>query len=433
MKHTYILIALWVGVCMAACTHQEPPYFEASANGAYFHKEKNKQLVKADTINFGLYAVENPTEIYDTLVVKLLGYPSSTADRRLVLKTKAVEGYEPAAVELPEIYLQKDSMQCLVPIKVLKPQTTDQHFAICVYLDAEDSSSGLGSGIAGQNEYIIYVQESYQKPVNWDNGGYGMYLGGWTPEKHIFLARVMKNNNYASKSSVWDGTGADINKKAIDSLRTFRQNNPNETVSIEIPFSNEVRYDKPFYWTDRHNHYLGAYSARVFANLAKAVNANSANELDMLAGDEARMKTLNKMGVEAMMSEYNSVFTWPAPGVAYRSRMWIPMLAGENYTLIRPTAWHMPEPSALLEQYYGPYSEDKYRFMINAWLEHKGSTDFVLMQMFPVSFVWGDKGREAFWDSTVGGEEQIKACYRVFKAAYAGLENPSFTFPEHNL
>ena len=86
----------------------------------------------------------------------------------------------------------------------------------------------------------------------------------------------------------------------------------------------------------------------------------------------------------------------------------------------------------MISQYYGEYSDEKYKFMIKTWLEVQGSDNFVLVQMFPIYKDWT---WSAYWDDRIGGEEQIKKCYKVFKAAYdaAPAGTYSFTFPELNL
>ena len=62
--------------------------------------------------------------------------------------------------------------------------------------------------------------------------------------------------------------------------------------------------------------------------------------------------------------------------------------------------------------------------MIKAWLKEKGS-DFVLNQLFPIMNEWGSIS----WDSSLGGEETIKACNKLFRREVAG-GSYAFTFPE---
>ena len=71
--------------------------------------------------------------------------------------------------------------------------------------------------------------------------------------------------------------------------------------------------------------------------------------------------------------------------------------------------------------------------MIKTWLEKQGTDNFVLIQMFPIRLA--DDWWSAKWDNSIGGEDQIKECYKVFKAAYdaAPAGTYSFTFPELNL
>ncbi len=432
MKYLYyMLTALLTGSLLAGCEHQEPPYFDAGANGAYFYNGKDGQQV-SDTINFADYASENPSELIDTLHIKLLGYKADR-DRKLVLKTRPITGYTQAVIQLPEVMIPKDSTAHKVLVRIPRPENTDEVYGICIYLDTEDPDSELGMGIAGYAEYSLFVKEVYRKPSGWDYS-YGMYLGEWNPAKHVFMAQVLKNNNYADPGdpNIWSNA-PQYNLRAVDSLRTYQQNNPGANVEINIPFHPDVRYSKPFYWGELHDRYLGTYSRRTFVTICRSAGINTSNEVASLAAEEARLKEMNKLGVKAMMQEYNKIFSWQYAGAGYRSYCWVPMFEDIDYEVIRPGAWSRSSTSALLQRYYGEYSEEKYKFMIKTWLKHKGTQDFVLVQMFPVKFTWGDTDEVGMWDDSINGEEQIKECYRVFKAAYDQLTDASFTFPEVSL
>ena len=145
---------------------------------------------------------------------------------------------------------------------------------------------------------------------------------------------------------------------------------------------------------------------------------------------------LHKTAVKAMMSQYNNYLYWSYKGNNYKSGTWTPMYAEMEYDVVKPYHWENTwayGAGDMISQYYGEYSDEKYKFMIKTWLEKQGTDNFVLIQMFPVclSSDWWS----AEWDSTIGGEGQIKECYKAFKAAYdavpAGTYN--FTFPELNI
>ena len=70
--------------------------------------------------------------------------------------------------------------------------------------------------------------------------------------------------------------------------------------------------------------------------------------------------------------------------------------------------------------------------MITAWLEYciANGKEFMLWQLFPLVIDWGVF--DTVWDEVAGGEETIKECYKVIKAAYdaAPAGSYSFSFPE---
>ena len=138
-----------------------------------------------------------------------------------------------------------------------------------------------------------------------------------------------------------------------------------------------------------------------------------------------------------MMNQYNIyLYQWALPGNMYKSYNWTPMYAEMEYDVVKPYHWentYAYGAGDMISQYYGEYSEEKYKFMIKTWLEKQGTDNFVLIQMFPVCL--SNDWWSAAWDSSIGGEDQIKECYKAFKAAYdaapAGTYN--FTFPELNI
>ena len=72
------------------------------------------------------------------------------------------------------------------------------------------------------------------------------YLGEWSMAKQILLVRITKQNNFYttndySKFVQW-------NLQAIDSLRTQQKKNPQTPITIDIPFTNDNSYSKPWYW-----------------------------------------------------------------------------------------------------------------------------------------------------------------------------------------
>ncbi|MBR8724354.1 hypothetical protein IX307_000621 [Bacteroides pyogenes] len=426
-RYILYLILLWLaGGFFTACEKEEPPFFDSKANGVYFDYAEQREL--SASVNFADHVLDDPDYLPVKIRIKVLGYLSDES-RQIVLKSKAVEGYPEVGVILPEIKFEAGEIKKEIEVKVAKPATQGTPYAICVYIDAADPSAQLGAGIEGFEEFIVYVKEEYEKPAGWD-WGIGYYLGEWNIEKHVFMIRVTRNNDYA-KSRDW-GEYMQFNVQAVNALRQFRQDHPSEKVTIEIPFASDCEYEKPFYWTSLNDRYLGAYSSKTFVNISRMLGATTLNEKELFTGDEVRMKELNKAAVEGMMRTYDNFFSWQYPGSAYRDGYWVPVFSDIDYALFQPDCWGNAEAGAMISQYYGDYSDAKYKFMINTWLAKKGADDFVLVHLFPVIGGWGDDGNPmAQWDESIGGEAQIKECYRTFKAEYD--KDPAaypFTFPE---
>ena len=100
------------------------------------------------------------------------------------------------------------------------------------------------------------------------------------------------------------------------------------------------------------------------------------------------------------------------------------MLPHIEYDVVEPQAWADEQGGkALVEQYYGSYSPEKYRFMIQVWMEHQGA-NFVLNQLFPIMNEWGSVS----WDASIGGEAAMKQCNQLFRNAAAHGSYP-FSFP----
>ncbi len=431
MKQLYLYFVAFISIggFFVGCEKIEPPFYDKNANGVYFDYNTKERLI--DTINFANYILQNPTEQTIKLRLKLVGYPADKS-RKVILKSKPIEGFPEAIVSIPDVVFDADSVRQQIVINVQRPTDPSRTYAICIFIDADDPLAEIGKGIEGFGEFKIYVQEKYVKPENWDRG-VGIYLGDWSPEKQVFMVHVTKDELYA-ESNDW-GEFVKYNVMAVDSLRTYQQFHPNETIAINIPFTMEASYGKPFYWTTAHDKYLGAYVSNTFASLCLSEGVSTLNEKSFFIGDENRMKELNKLAVKRMMDVYDTFFQWGYSGGTYRTSYWVPMLLDTDYPVSKPACWNNPGCAELLERYYGAYSDEKYKFMINTWLKNKGEADFLIVQMFPVINGWGDDGKPlAMWDESLNGENAIKECYNIFKQTYD--RNPdaySFTFPDINI
>ena len=437
--YPYTIIWLFALVMLAtSCEKEEPDFYDKNENGVYFDYNASEDFQQS--INFADHVLGNPQELTVNVNMKLLGYMVE-GDRKAVLKTKAVEGYPEATVTIPEVVFTSEEYEKTVEISVARPDERDTDYAVCIYLDSEDPESQLGDGIAGKEEFIIYVKEAYTPA--WTEYDWCVdYLGPWSVDKHIFFINLLENNDYASAAKLNDWYGlCDYNLRAVNALRQQRQENPDEPITIDIPFRpynyDYIEYPKPYYWGDKHDEYLGAYSASAFTDLAVALGVNTANEVELL-GDETVLaelyKSIHQGKVTQMMNNYNTYFTdWFLRCDEYQWYSWVEMSEDFDYQVVEPYQWQAS--GDMIAQYYGAYSAEKYKFMIKTWLKEVGSSNFVLVQMFPVYADASTWPPTVLWDERGGGEDQIKKCYKVFKAAYdaepAGTYN--FTFPELNL
>ena len=427
-----ILLCLLAIVGLSACDKQEPDFFSEKNNGIYFDYETAAELTTK--INFADRILGNPESLPVEVKTKLLGHISQDA-RKAVLKTRPVEGYPEAQVILPEVEFKDGEYQKYVSIQVVRPAERETEYAICLYFDTTEPGA-LGAGIAGRGEFTIFVQETYTRPTGWDEKDWAVsYLGNWTPDKHIFFVNLLQDNNYAANGALYDWNKLiSYNTQAVEALRRMQQENPDTEITIDIPFSTDCNYSKPYYWASEHEKYLGDYSASTFALLAAAVGANTSNEVELL-GSEERLADLNRIAVLTMMRNYNMYYSsWTLSTSQFSKNCWFPMFPNIEYEVVQPDCWTDwgigggQKPT----KYYGEYSDEKYRFMISAWLEHCIATDkeFMLWQLFPLVIDWGVF--DSVWDDAAGGEETIKECYKVIKAAYDAAPSGtySFTFPE---
>ena len=421
MKNKFgYVVAVALG-CMlsSACKEEMVPLYADDGDGVYFNYG-NKDALNA-TVNFADSILTAPKEIGVSLKLKLMGR-NSDQPRKVVLKSRAVQGVAEATVVCPEVVFKPGENEKSVMVLAQRPSLVDSTFKAEVYIDASDPASQIGEGIKEFQTFTLHVKEAYTKPSQWDGMG-GSYFGTWSAAKQKLLVKVTKRNNFYAENDYYKFV--QWNLAAIDSLRRQQQAAPQTAIEVDIPFTNDNTYAKPWYWTSLQDTYLGAYQSGSFVGLCNSMDITTANEYAQLGGNEATMKALNLRAVNLMMQRYNTFYLdgW-RPGNSYKGSFYIPMLPNVAYELVEPQPWKDQQGGkALIEKYYGPYSAAKYRFMINVWLAHKGA-DFVLNQMFPVMNEWGD----VHWDASLGGEAAIKACNKLFREK-ASQGTYSFTFP----
>lgn len=415
----YILLFLLTGSWLASCEKSEPPFYDANSNGAYFDYDKEK----LDTIiNFADYILEDPKEITVKIKIKLLGYVEDF-DRTLVLKAIAMENYPQAQVTCPEVVFKAGEYKKEIEIKVGRPETQDTRYGMTLSVDEERSDIGIGA--EGFENFNVYVEDSYQTPAGWEYNA-GMFFGEFSAEKHIFIVKVTKDEQYAYNNNPW-GVYPDYQLAVIDSIREHNQAHPNEPLNIAIPFiSGGPEYPKPYYWTEKHDKYLGAYSSKSFISLCNSIGADTSNEKELFNGEEENLKGLHKKAIVAMMESFNNYFSWGMFLDNFRNEQ-IPMLKDMDYDVVTPIWW--TACSSMVTPYYGDYSEAKYKFMIKTLLNAKGDK-FFLPEMFPI--YQGQSGNTGFaWDTLLGGEAGIKECYKLFYAEWEkNKDQYDFTFPK---
>jgi hypothetical protein len=421
--------------CMlfSACKKEEVPTYGNGADGVYFLNDTQTGKLSKN-VNFATIP-GMPEEATINVRLRLLGNLYNDDEKRVILRTKAVEDYPEAFVIAPEVIFGAKEYEKEIEIRIRKPEEINKTYASTLYIVNENENDNIGVGISDRDSITFFVDISVSKPKNWDSWGANEFFGEWSAEKHIFLINISQNPNFIS---YYDYGG--IHVAAVDALRSIIKNNPDEVPNFDLPFvdynkSYRTYAEKPAYWNDLVSKYFGPYDSYMFGAIASSVSATVKTENQMFSVKEDELVTLHKTAASFMFSEYNNLFYRGLTGYNYMYAYWIPLIKDLDYTLSKPACWSDPNCGALLQKYYGEYSEDKYRFMINTWLsyqQNKGDK-FVLVQMFPVLNEYDKETNVvvAIWDYTLGGEDAIRTCYNAFKEEYN--KNPSlytFTFPD---
>lgn len=432
MIHHYRHIAalLIVAGALSACQQEEPTLFSSDSNGFYFDydavEDLNKSINFADSI-----LAPNPDLLSVPVKIKLLGRFSSDPTP-IKLEAKPVEGYDMPEVTIPEVYMEPDSYEKTVMIRIARPEVRDKEYAASITFNGT-------TGIEGFEAFQINVSESYTKPASWDYMGQ-MYYGDWSEDKYIFIAKVLNDTKfYDNYGTLYSNEG---NPKVVSAIRAYHQEHPDEPViAVPIVSDGSLTYEKPYYWGEAQDKYLGTYSSSAFQSLCSAQGITTANEEEMLSGDETKMKEMNKIAVTAMMNKYNSCYPydWQGSKDDFRSEMWVPMLADVDYDIVTPVWWEDESIrnidgtltiKQMIEQYYGEYSEEKYKFMIRTCIEEYGTDNFVLAELFPIKAEWGETEQYATWwyagKDGENGEQIITRLHNLFKekSAGTGIEFP---------
>ena len=425
----YIVGLLGLTFLLSGCEGRDPELFDESANGAYFDYEYANDF--EHTLNFSDYIVGHPDTVSVNLKVKLLGYLMDEA-RTLSVKTKDIEGYEPADVIIEEVVFANKEYEKLIEVKVKRPAVEDEMYAVCIYLDG---SGDIGTGIDGKNEINLYVTESYSKPAVWYSH-MDTYLGEWSKEKHIFLANHTGNDKfysglYDSNTEMHDFDAIfALNVSAVNALLTAE---PQEDVVVDLPIlkeSDHPEYTKPYFWSE-YESVLGMFRANKFCRFTTMLGGSTTRDIVALfASDDAKAKMeesaddFHKDDVLYMLNEYYRYALMGYPISEYKDLCWVELKNTVNYKVRIPYWWEDPDglgTGEIVRMYFGEYSDDKYQFMLKTMLKEDGAENFITESIMP--FLYDADGKTYAWDSSLfgtkqlSGEERLKDCYRLIKAA----------------
>lgn len=425
----YIVCLLGLMCTFTACEDREPDLFDKDSNGAYF--DYNNAVEFEHTLNFGDYIVGNPDTVTITLKVKLLGYLMDEA-RTLAVKTKTIEGYEPANVTIDKVIFANKEYEKQIEVKVKRPEFEDSTYAICIYLDG---SGDIGTGIEGKNEINLYVKESYEKPTVWYSH-MDTYLGAWSKEKHIFLAQHTGDNAFYSKlfnndtqMHNFDSVFA-LNVSAVNALLAAE---PDEAILVDLPIvqeSDRPAYSKPYFWSE-YESVLGIFRANKFCRFVGMLGGATTKDIvELFASDAAKQKmdeeaaNFHKDDVLYMLNEYYNYALMGYPISEYRNLCWVELKNTVNYKVRIPFWWEDPNglgTGEIVKKYFGEYSDAKYQFMLKTMMKDDGAGNFITESILP--FVYDAEKGTYVWDSSpfgkkqLAGEERLKECYRIIKAA----------------
>ena len=422
INKTYILVLVALCGIFSACSHEDPTLFGKESDGFYFGYDSKEDL--SSTINFADSILTEAKVGYVPIRVKLLGHMSDQATP-IKLKAEPVDGYKEAKVTLPDVEVKAGEYETVAKVAVECPEQEDTTYAVRISFEQADKS------MKDFDSFIIYTKESYEKPSNWNDG----YYGPWTTDKFKFICKTLGKTGFCGDDSYTQTNR--YNPTLIYAVRQLHKANPDEPVAYDIPFLDGTlfydSYSQPDYWGDLQDKYFGHYDGYGFGTLASSLGVTTQNEEQVFGStDEAVLKESNKGAVRLMLENYNNKF---AQGYSYwglNSAFSVPMIDGSDYDLVAPASWTNSLTKPLVEKYYGTYSEQKYKKMLQIASREKGS-GFKPFLLFPVKLQWDDATMEnvPMWDTdanidwTYYGEEVIYQFYQMFKR-----EEPSL-FPDN--
>lgn len=430
-RNYYIVLLLSLVTAFTACKEYEPDLFDESANGAYFDYEYAADFDRS--INFAEYLIDNPDTVTVTFKVKLLGYLTDDS-RTLSVKTKTIEGYELPDITIDKVVFANKEYEKDVVVKVRRPDVEDVVYGVCIYLDG---SGDIGTGINGKEEVNLYVTESHEKPLMW-KGDVEEYLGEWSREKHRFLAELMGDNHYFN--GVYDEKGyrqeqlQNLNVSAVNALLASE---PVEPIIVDLPIliaGLYPDYQAPFFWKDCKE-FLGDFRAKKFCSFVTLMGGSNTRDVAaMFASDAAKQKmkdeanNFHKQDVLDMLNAYYGYALLGYPISEYKNLFWVEIRNTGDYDVRIPYWWEDPNglgTAAIVKKYFGEYDketgDEKYKFMLTTMMNADGAENFITESIFP--FIYDKENNTFAWDKSpfgekqLSGEERLKECYRIIKAA----------------
>ena len=417
----------------AACEKHDPDFFDEGANGAYFDYGTAAEFDK--TFNFSDHIVGYPDTVSLMLKVKLLGYLMDDT-RTLAVKTRPIEGYQSANILFDEVVFTDREYEKDLEVRIIRPEVEDTVYGIAIYLDG---SADIGPGINGKEEVKLFVKESYSKPSLWESHIQDL-LGTWSREKQIFLARHTGDNHFYEKlySSAEGGyiysSIQDLNVSAVNALLAEKDYIGGElkdsiALAVDFPILKEndfPAYAKPYFWTQLEEK-LGYFKAAKLCRLASKLAGVNTLQLVALCNDDSDKKlknaveSLHKELVPEMLNEYNSN-AQKGYTIAQYDTLSRVKIGSADYSVSAPFWWSAPDSLgsvAVVNKYFGSYERKKYLFILREVAKVDGADQFIAASVFP--FVLNVD--TCNWDPTplganqLVGEERIKECYRIVKAA----------------
>jgi hypothetical protein len=173
------------------------------------------------------------------------------------------------------------------------------------------------------------------------------------------------------------------------------------------------------------------FRANKFCRFVNMLGGSTTRDIvELFASDAASQKMdeeadqFHKDDVRYMLDEYYSYALMGYPISEYRNLCWVELKNTVNYDVRIPYWWEDANglgTGEIVKKYFGEYSADKYQFMLKTVMKDDGTENFITESVLP--FVYDKENNTYAWDSSLfgtkqlAGEERLKECYRLIKAA----------------